>query len=80
MEAVRLNLGKGLPIVHLLHETSQGYTQQIVSDGNTQGRQQRTAWLNADATFYRLAKFMGAAGVAILLWLTWTTWLKRRTV
>jgi hypothetical protein len=48
----RLDTGAGQPAVILLHETEQGYAQQIVPDGGLQGREQRAAWLDAAPKFY----------------------------
>lgn len=67
-QAQEFDLGKGLPVVFLLHETAQGLRLQVVYGGNVQGRQQRAAWLDRNPLFYNLALWTGAAGLAALLW------------
>lgn len=55
MEALRLDTGAGQPQVLLLHETAQGFVLQSVARGIVQGRQQRSAWLDASTPLYSVA-------------------------
>lgn len=67
-KAQRFELGDGLPVAFLLHETVQGLRLQVVSGGNVQGRQQRAAWLDKNRLFAYLALWTGVAGLAALFW------------
>jgi hypothetical protein len=65
-----INTGKGEPEAILLHETAQGYALQTVSGSGLQGRQQRTAWLDASSKFYGAALMSAlVAAIALLLYL-----------
>ncbi len=77
METPVLDLGKGLPVAFLLHETEQGIRSQVVSGGHLQGRQQRAGWLDATTQFYLLAKLAAAAAIALLLWHAVGRWRNR---
>lgn len=48
----RLDTGAGQPGAILLHETEQGYRLQLMPGGGLQGREQRSAWLDATPKFY----------------------------
>ena len=61
MRPLRLPTGAAEPLVMLLHETSQGFKLQTVSREISQGRQQRTGWLDAQTWFY------GAGLLAVFL-------------
>lgn len=63
MEAVRQATGAAQPMVMLVHETTQGLSLQIVARGVVQGRQQRSAWLDARQLFYLLALLAAIAAV-----------------
>ncbi len=52
MKPLRLPTGAAEPLVMLLHETSQGFKLQTVAREISQGRQQRTGWLDAQTWFY----------------------------
>jgi hypothetical protein len=67
----RLDTGAGQPEVILLHESEQGYGLQLVPGGGLQGKEQRSAWLNATAKFYTasLIALAIAAGAMILQFL-----------
>lgn len=67
-KSIRQDLGRGLPASFLLHETEQGFVTQHLSDGRVQGKQQRTAWLNAHPLFETLAWLLAAAAAALLIW------------
>jgi len=58
---LRLTTGAAQPLVMLLHETTQGLKLQTVSREISQGRQQRTGWLDAQTWLY------GAALLAVVL-------------
>lgn len=77
MAAPSLDLGKGMPIAFLVHETAQGLRSQVVADGRVQGRQQRTGWLNAAPQFYFLARLAAIAAAALMLWQLAGNWRKR---
>ncbi len=77
MEAQRFDLGRGLPVTFLLHETDQGLRSQFLSDGQVQGRQQRAGWLDASKQFYWLAQLAAAAAGALLLWQFASGWRNR---
>ncbi|RJG03403.1 hypothetical protein [Noviherbaspirillum sedimenti] len=66
--AQNLDLGQGMPVAFLLHETAQGLRSQVVPTGRVQGRQQRTAWLNLAAQFRSAALVALLAGLALLAW------------
>lgn len=68
--AFHINTGKGEPDAILLHETAQGYVLQTVAGSGLQGRQQRTAWLDASSKFYGAALMSAfVAAIALLLYL-----------
>ena len=65
---VRIDVGAGQPSAFLLHETEKGYASQTVPGGHLQGWEQRSAWLDAGALFYRTALLaLGAAAGAVML-------------
>jgi len=68
---VQVDTGAGRPEVILLHETEQGYTQQLVPGGGLQGREQRAVWLNSTPKFYvaSLIALALAAGLMLLQFL-----------
>lgn len=68
LKAQTFDLGAGLPVAFLLHETAQGLRLQVVSDGRVQGRQQRAAWLDQAIWLEREAQALAVAGLAVLLW------------
>jgi hypothetical protein len=76
-DKVSVDLGKGLPAAHLLHETEDGYRLQIVPNGGVQGRQQRAGWLEANERFYFAARLALAAALALLLWPLLSFWRNR---
>ncbi len=67
----QLDTGAGQPEVILLHETERGYSQQLVRGGGLQGREQRSAWLDATPRFYAgsLVALAIAAGAMVLQFL-----------
>jgi hypothetical protein len=67
----RLDTGAAQPAVILIHETGQGYVQQLVPGGGLQGREQRAAWLDATPKFYAasLIALVIAAGAMLLQFL-----------
>lgn len=67
----RLDTGAGQPGVILLHEAGQGYGLQLVPGGGLQGREQRSAWLDATPKFYAasLIALAVAAGAMALQFL-----------
>lgn len=68
MEKIRLDLGAGQPTAMLLHETDQGYFLQNLIGGGLQGRQQRAAWLDANALWIPLSELLAVAAVIMLAW------------
>lgn len=68
MDRISMDLGKGLPAAYLLHETPQGFASQILHNGSVQGRQQRSAWLDASLRFDWLARLAAAAAAALFAW------------
>ena len=66
MGELSVNTGDGQPVAMLLHETEQGYTVQTISSGGVQGKQQRSAWLDAGRWFYGVGG-LAAAAAAILI-------------
>lgn len=64
------DLGAGLPVAFLLHETNQGLRLQVVADGGVQGSQQRTGWLDRSAAFQLWACGLAILGGLALLWQT----------
>ncbi|MBI1890322.1 MAG: hypothetical protein HYS18_06745 [Burkholderiales bacterium] len=68
MEKLRMSLGGGQPTAFLMHETAQGLTFQTIYDGGVQGRQQRTAWLNASRWFFGVTYGLLAAAILLLGW------------
>jgi hypothetical protein len=77
MEKLRLDLGAGLPGAILLHETANGLAMQNLMNGGAQGIQQRSAWLEARETFYKLANVLAAAAAIFLLWHLIGAWRER---
>ena len=75
---VSVDTGAAGPIAKLLHETSTGYTLQSLAGGNLRGRQQRTAWLDAQQWFYGAAIL--AAFAAVLLVMLHITLARRKGV
>ena len=73
-----LDLGKGMPVAFLLHETAQGLRSQVIPSGRMQGRQQRAGWLNLGAQFSNAALVALLAGLALLAWHLLATWQKHR--
>jgi hypothetical protein len=67
-KAQSIDLGKGMPIAFLLHETPQGLRSQVVPSGRVPGRQQRAAWLDRGAQFRSAAMVALLAGLALLAW------------
>lgn len=67
-DAQNLDLGQGMPVAFLLHETAQGLRSQVIATGRVQGRQQRAAWLNLGAQFQSAALVALLAGLALLAW------------
>lgn len=65
-EALSLDLGRGMPVAFLLHETPQGLRAQIVPSGRVAGRQQRAAWLDYGKPFLGAAMAALLAGLALL--------------
>jgi hypothetical protein len=67
----RLDTGAGQPAVILIHDTEQGFAQQLVPDGGLQGREQRAAWLDATPMFYAasMIALAIAAGAMVLQFL-----------
>lgn len=65
MEKLRVNTGGGQPGAFLLHETAQGYELQPLPSGDVQGKQQRSAWLDASQKFYWAGGL--AAGLAVIV-------------
>jgi hypothetical protein len=63
-----LNLGKGMPVAFLLHETPQGLRSQVVPTGRVPGREQRTAWLDRGDRFRSAAMVALLAGLGMLAW------------
>lgn len=63
-----LDLGKGMPIAFLLHETPEGLRSQVVPTGRAPGRQQRTAWLDRGDRFRSAAMVALLAGLGMLAW------------
>lgn len=76
MDKLRINTGAGQPAAMLFHETDQGYTLQSLPSGGLQGRQQRSAWLDASEKFYGAAKLTATA--AALLLLLHFVWARRK--
>lgn len=74
---LRLNFGAGLPSAMLLHETANGVHLQNIGNGDTQGKQQRAAWLNAYGFFYYLAAGMFALVILLMLRHLFCAWRKR---
>lgn len=65
MEKLRVDTGAGQPSAMLLHDTTQGYVLQVIPSGGLQGREQRSAWLDASAWFYGAGSL--AASIAVLM-------------
>lgn len=65
---LNLDLGKGMPIAFLLHETPQGLRMQVVPAGRAPGRQQRAGWLDRADRFRSAAMIAVLAGLAMLAW------------
>lgn len=78
MDKVRVNLGAGQPAAMLLHETAQGFVLQRLAGGGLQGRQQRAAWLNEIALFYKLSLGAAVAALLALMWHLFSAWRARR--
>lgn len=72
-----LDLGKGMPVAFLLHQTREGFYSQVVARGRLQGRQQRSAWLDAHMQFYWAARLALAAATGLLLWHFIAGWRNR---
>lgn len=66
--AQNLDLGKGMPVAFLLHETAQGLRSQFIVTGRVAGRQQRAAWLSLGEQFRSAALVALLAGLALLAW------------
>ncbi|MFA7269727.1 MAG: hypothetical protein WC073_10325 [Sterolibacterium sp.] len=69
MDSLRLATGAAQPTVMLVHETASGPALQTAARGVSQGRQQRSGWLDAQGLFYALA--LSAAALALLLPALW---------
>lgn len=65
-EVKSLDLGKGMPIAFLLHETPQGLRSQVVPSGRIPGRQQRAGWLDLGAQLRNTAMLALLAGLVLL--------------
>lgn len=65
MDKLSFDLGAGQPAAILLHEIGPELHSQVVYSGGIQGRQQRTAWLDANKWFYGAAYVLAAAAAAI---------------
>lgn len=59
----RLSTGAAQPAVVLVHQAATGLSLQNVARGVKQGRQQRSAWLDAQALLYALAALAAASAV-----------------
>lgn len=66
--AQSFDLGRGMPVVFLLHETAQGLSSQVVPSGRVPGRQQRPTWLDRSKQFGSAAIAALLAGAALLAW------------
>lgn len=66
--AQSFDLGRGMPVVFLLHETAQGLSSQVVPSGRLPGRQQRPGWLDRSMQFGSAAIAALLAGAALLAW------------
>lgn len=67
MEKLRIDTGAGQPTAVVLHETAQGYVLQSIPSGGLQGRQQRSAWLDASGWLYKAGIAAAVAAVLVLL-------------
>ena len=67
-EVRNFDLGRGMPVVFLIHETAQGLRSQVVASGRVPGRQQRATWLNRSKQFSSAALAALLAGAALLAW------------
>ncbi len=76
--AQSLDLGKGTPVVYLLHEAAGALRSQVVPTGRVQGRQQRAAWLDLGAQFRGAAMVALLAGLAVLGWHLSGAWRRQR--
>lgn len=59
--------GTHLPDLLLLHETSEGFRLQRLTNSNPRHPEQRTAWLRMKRTWYLLAGFCGLGGALLAL-------------
>jgi hypothetical protein len=66
-EPFRLDTGAGQPEVILLHETGKGFELQRVPGGGLQGREQRSAWLDATPKFYAASLIALAIAVSAIV-------------
>lgn len=67
-KAQSFDLGRGMPVAFLLHETAQGLHSQVVPSGRVPGRQQRATWLDRSKQFGVAAIAALLAGAALLAW------------
>jgi hypothetical protein len=67
-EVRHFDLGRGMPVVFLIHETTQGLRSQVVVSGRVPGRQQRATWLDRSKQFSIAALAALLAGAALLAW------------
>jgi hypothetical protein len=65
---LQFNLGAGLPMAILLHETPNGYMAQTVMSGGMQGTQQRAVWLNKADTFFKYAYAFYFLAFSLFVW------------
>lgn len=63
----QLHTGAGQPTAILIHETERGHALQHVPGGGLQGREQRSAWLDATPKFYVASMIALALGVGAML-------------
>ncbi|QAU33273.1 hypothetical protein [Janthinobacterium sp. 17J80-10] len=66
--AQSFDLGRGMPVAFLIHETAQGLYSQVVPSGRVPGRQQRATWLDRSKQFGIAAIAALLAGAALLAW------------
>lgn len=67
-EVRNFDLGRGMPVAFLIHETAQGLRSQVVTSGRVPGRQQRASWLDRSKQFSSAALAALLAGAALLTW------------
>lgn len=62
-----IKTGVTLPSAMLVHETSKGFTLQVVEKGKVKKTEQRASWLNIKKPFYAMAIFCCIFGVLLAL-------------